>query len=258
MKIKIKTSDNFSLNAVYNEVEGSKKAVILAHGMTVGKDDEGIFVRAEPKLNKQGFTTLRFDFRAHGESEGDPAKDFTISGELKDLEAVFNFLKDDGIDQINLAGASFGGSISALFSGLYPNKVNALFLANPVLNYEKCFLNPTTFWAKEYFENIFERINKQGYIEIGSRKFKVGRALFEEMTEYHPCERLKGYTGPLLVVQGDNDSKVAYQDVENCFNSLPNRLKELKILEDSEHGFHNEPYETQVVEMIVSFFKNSK
>lgn len=258
MKIKIKTSDNFSLDAVYNKVEGAKKAVILAHGMTVSKDDEGIFVRAEPKLNEEGFTTLRFDFRAHGESEGKPVKDFTVSGELKDLAAVLNFLKEEGIDRINLAGASFGGSISALFAGLHPNKVNALFLANPVLSYEKCFLDPTTSWAKEYFENVFDRINERGYIEIGSRKFKAGRALFDEMTDYNPCEKLKSYKRPLLVVHGNRDSKVAYRDVEDCFNSLPNKQKELKILEGSEHGFHSEPHETQVVEMIVSFFKKLK
>ena len=129
--MKIKTEDNFTLDAIYNEVERSNKGVILAHGMTVSKEDEGILVRAETKLNEAGFNTIRFDFRAHGSSEGDSVKDFTVSGELKDLKAVFNFFEEEGINQIGLAGASFGGSISALYSGKYPNKVDVLFLANP-------------------------------------------------------------------------------------------------------------------------------
>ena len=54
----IETKDNFSLVGIFNQVEDLEKAIILAHGMTVDKDDEGIFVRAEPKLNKFGFTTF--------------------------------------------------------------------------------------------------------------------------------------------------------------------------------------------------------
>jgi len=253
--MKIKTEDNFTLDAIYNEVERSNKGVILAHGMTVSKEDEGIFVRAETKLNEAGFNTIRFDFRAHGSSEGDSVKDFTVSGELKDLKAVFNFFEEEGINQIGLAGASFGGSISALYSGKYPNKVDVLFLANPVLSYKKCFLSPTTSWGQENFKNVFGKIEQQGFIEVGSRDFKMGEKLFEEMKSYQPCKELRKYQDPLFIVHGDRDSKVAYQDVVDCFNDLPNERKELKTIEGSGHGFHGEPHETKVVDLITNFFK---
>ncbi|MDP3726878.1 MAG: alpha/beta fold hydrolase [bacterium] len=258
MNIKIKTKDNFILDGILNGVNGTNKGVILAHGMTVDRDDEGIFVRAEHKLNELGFFTLRFDFRAHGKSQGNSVKDFTISGELEDLSsAVTLMLNTGGIKWLGLAGASFGGGISALYAGQHNNQINALFLANPVLDYEKCFLKPTTPWAKEYFENVFERIDQYGFIEVGSRKFKAGRRLFEEMKNFKPCEELRKYKNPLLVVHGDQDSRVSYQDVVNCFSSLPNFQKKLEIIEGAEHGFHEEPYGTQVVDMIIEFFKGS-
>ena len=228
-KITIETKDNFSLVGIFNQVENSEKAIILAHGMTVDKDDEGIFVRAEPKLNKLGFTTLRFDFRAHGESQGNSIEDFTISGELNDLEAVVAFLEDKGIRLLGLAGASFGGSISALYAGDNPDKIKALFLANPDLDYQKAFLNPTTSWAKQHFKNVFARIDKKGFIEVGSRKFKIGRKIFKEVKNYHPCKKLNNYNGPLLIVHGDQDSKVAYQDVINCYESLNNPNKRIAL-----------------------------
>ncbi|MFC1790295.1 alpha/beta hydrolase [Patescibacteria group bacterium] len=255
MKVQITTSDNFILDGVFKQVKGSPKGIIFAHGMTVDKDDEGIFVKAEPKLNKLGFSTLRFDFRAHGKSQGDSVKDFTISGELKDLDAVFDYLESKGMEEIGLAGASVGGGISALYAGIHPKRIKALFLANPALDYEKCFLKPTTSWAKEHFQNIFKRLNKKGFIEIGSRKFRVGRRLFEEMKQYSPCEELKKYLDPLLIVHGDKDSKVAYQDVVDCFNRLTSSQKNLATIRGSEHGFHEEPYESQVANMIVEFFK---
>lgn len=253
--IKINTKDNFELDVVFNEVENSEKAVIFAHGMTVDKDDEGIFVRAEPKLNELGLTTVRFDFRGHGKSSGSSIKDFTISGELLDLDTIVNYLKNKGYKWIGLAGASFGGGISALYAGENPNSISKLLLANPVLNYRKCFLEPTTPWTKEHFKDVFKRIDKEGSVKIGSRQFAVGRKLFEEMKNYFPCKLLQKYQKPLLIVHGDKDTKVACQDVVDCFEKLSSPNKKLKILKGSEHGFHEEPFETQVVDMIVDFFR---
>lgn len=253
MVMKLKTPDGFTLDAEYKKV-GKDKCVIYAHGMTVDKDDEGIFVRSETFLNEKGYSTIRFDFRAHGKSSGDSVKDVTISGELKDLDTVFSFIKEKGYSWIGLAGASFGGGISALYAGEHPQSIQKLFLANPVLDYEKCFLNPTTPWAKDYFKNSIERYVQNGFIEIGSRKFKVGKGLFEQMTNYFPCTSLKKYNNPLLIVHGDQDSKVSHQDVKDCFSKIKNPHKQLVIIKGSEHGFHEEPYETEVTEMIFKFF----
>jgi esterase/lipase len=253
--MKIRTEDNFTLDAEFNNVN-SHKGIIFAHGMTVDRDDEGIFVRAESKLNKIGFSTMRFDFRAHGKSQGDSVKDFTISGEIKDLNAVVNYFNNQGVRNIGLAGASFGGSISALYASKYPKKLAALFLANPCLNYEKCFIKPTTIWAKKYFKNVLKRINEDGSVKIGSQKFQLGHQLFDEMKHYNPCRELNKFKNPLFIVHGDKDSKVNFNDVVNCFKSLSKGDKELRILHGAEHGFHNEPFETQVEKMIVNFFKD--
>ena len=68
--VKFSTNDNFILEGDFTKIEDSVKGVILAHGMTVNRDDEGIFVRAESKLNELGFSTLKFDFRGHAKSHG--------------------------------------------------------------------------------------------------------------------------------------------------------------------------------------------
>lgn len=252
MKMSLTTPDGFSLSAIYNTA-GGKKAVILAHGMTVDKDDEGIFVRAEQQLNTLGFSTIRFDFRSHGESTGESTKDFTISGELKDVDTVAKYLKQQGYEWIGLAGASFGGGISALYAGMNPEKIHALFLANPVLDYKKCFLEPTTAWAKKHFANAVERIKQDGDIKIGSRQFGVGLQLFEEMSQYFPYQELAKYTRPLFIAHGTQDSKVSYEDTLEIYEHLPNSNKHFETIVDSEHGFHEEPFETQVTKMLVDF-----
>lgn len=253
--MKIKTPDGFILDAVFNEVPGSSKGVVFAHGMTVDKDDEGIFVRAEPKLNELGFSTLRFDFRAHGKSSGNSITDFTISGELKDLDVAVSFMEKQGIKWIGLAGASFGGGIATLYASNNPQAIGALLLANPAIDFEKGFLNPTTRWAMKHFANLYSRIKHKGFIEVASSKFKMGKKLFDEMKLYNPCAALQKYNGKLLVIHGGRDTKVAYRDVVECYEKLTNPNKRLDIIKGSEHGFHEEPYETQVVGKIVNFFE---
>ena len=252
--MKIKTKDNFELTISYHKTDKAKGVIIFAHGITVDKDNEGIFVRVDKKLQTVGFSTLRFDFRGHGQSQGQSEKDVTIANELCDLGAIIDFVRKDKYMFIGLAGASFGGSIAALFAGQHPSLIQKLFLANPVLDYEKGFLKPTTPWAKKSFEDVFDRIDREGFIAIGSRKFKVGRKLFEEMSIYHPYETLKAYTNPLFIVHGDKDNKVAFQDTYKCFQNLPNKQKHFEKIEGSEHGFHEKPFETQVTKMIVNFF----
>lgn len=255
-KISLTTPDGFLLSTIYTPVK-SKKALIFAHGMTVDKDDEGIFVRGEAELNALDFATLRFDFRSHGESTGASAQDFTISGELQDLETVVEYLKQQGYTWIGLAGASFGGGVSALYAGANSEKIQALFLANPVLNYRKCFLEPKTSWAKKYFKNAIERAGHNGYIKVGSRQFKVGLQLLKEMSLYFPYQVLEHYPHPLIVVHGTEDSKVSYQDTYDAYQQLPNSNKHFEKIVGSEHGFHDEPFETNVVAILVNFFTNS-
>ncbi len=116
MNIKLTTSDNFQLDADFHPGTNGK-GVIFAHGMTVPRQDEEPFLIAAEKLNKLGFSTLLFDFRAHGKSQGDPKKDFTISNELIDLQSALEYMqshllasKGDAFQAwIGLAGASFGG-----------------------------------------------------------------------------------------------------------------------------------------------------
>src|SRR3989344_9482322 len=119
----IQTQDGFILDAVYNKVNDSHTAIVFAHGMTVDKENEGIFVRAEGELNSAGYSTFRFDFRAHGASLGNSITDFTISGELQDMRDVMEFLKNEKYDRIGLAGAIFSRLSDVYSAAILPPKL---------------------------------------------------------------------------------------------------------------------------------------
>jgi pimeloyl-ACP methyl ester carboxylesterase len=254
--LEINTKDGFKLNALGNFSVPSSPAVIFCHGMSVDLNAEGIFVRAYRQLAEKGFNVLRFDFRAHGKSSGESSKDFTVSGELFDLEAAVQHALAHGFSSLGLAGASFGGSIVALYAASHP--VQALLLANPVLSYHG-ILEPQSPWAKSVFSNIASDLDSKGYVSMnaGWSELRMGRKFFEEMAFYDPGLVLRAYSGPLLAIHGDMDDMVLLEPTRAVFDAIPNPMKHFEVVHGSSHGFHAEPFESQVTNLSVGFFGRS-
>jgi len=228
------------------------KAIVLAHGITVDKDEKGIFIKLAEKLVQMGFAVFRFDFRGHGESGG-KSVDMTITGELYDLEMAIEEVKKEGYTEIGLVGASFGGGISTLYFLKHQDDIDSFCLWNPVLNYDHTFLHPTLPWLTEKKDQMMKEIRENGWTTIGSRKFVVGKALFDDMATYMPFEVLKNISVPTLIVHGTKDTKVSYKDSKEYVHSLKNG--QLIILDGAEHGFHKEWEAKRAIEETVRFFQ---
>jgi alpha-beta hydrolase superfamily lysophospholipase len=103
----------------------------------VTRDEGGFFARLASGLAGAGLPALRFDFRAHGESEGQ-GEDLTIADVANDIRAAVTHVREmTGSGPVALIGASFGGGISAVFAARYPDQVRRVVLFNPLLDYKK-------------------------------------------------------------------------------------------------------------------------
>ena len=211
MIMKIKTPDGFSLDAEINLIPGSHKGVIFCHGITVDKVNEPVFPVAVKQLNNAGISTVSFDMRCHGKSSGNSIKDFCASGALTDLKTIYEFVRLK-INNLGLVGASFGGSIGSIFAGGADGyNIKALCLINPLLNYNS-LLHPNTDWTKTYFLNATQRINENGYIEVGSGKLKIGKKFMLDLERFNPLKELNLYKNQLLFLQGDQDICIDIDD----------------------------------------------
>lgn len=254
-KIFFKNANGLTLCGVWQKPQiPNKKAIILAHGITVTKDEDGIFPELAEQLNNTGFDVFRFDFQGHGESEG-KSVDMTISGELDDLTAAFQEVRKNGYKDIGLLGASFGGGIAALFSSSNQQLIKALCLWNPCLNYDHGIINPTTPWISEKNEIRKKEINEQGWTTIGSRRFIIGKNLYDEMATTFPYEALKSITIPTVIFHGTNDRYIPYEDSQLYAKNLSNG--KFISIEKGEHAFRD-PKEArkEVLDKTVDFFKN--
>ncbi len=252
-KIYFKNSDGLKLCGILTKPnKETEKCIILCHGITVTKEEDGIFTELAKKLADNGFTVFRFDFRGHGESEGNSI-DLTVTGEKKDLEAAIKFLQNSGYEDFGITVASFGGGAVSLFVAENKNLIKAIVFWNAVIDYHS-ILQPELPWPKENFgEEAMKNLKSQGYIEIGSRKFKVGEALFAELRQIEPLKEIQNLEIPMLFIHGDKDSYVPYEDSVRYSKLFKNA--KLETIKGGEHGFHDNKKESdRADEATIQFF----
>lgn len=230
----------------------TQKCVVLCHGITVDKEEEGVFTDLAQKLCSAGFAVFRFDFRGHGESEGNSV-DVTIKGEAEDLKATVKYLKSKGLNKFGILAASFAGGAVSLFASSRPEEVQALILWNAGIDYSSK-ITPVTLWGKKYFgKQAFERAGKFGFTEIGSRKFKIGKRLLDEFKILKPWKNLAEINIPILFIHGDKDSYIPYSDSVK-YSKLFKNAKLITIY-GAEHGFHDNPEHAEEADKVtVEFF----
>jgi hypothetical protein len=130
--------------------ENSKKAGVVIchpHPLYGGDMNNNVVNAIEEGFADQGFTTLRFNFRGVGVSEGSYGEG---QGEVEDLIGAVEFLKSQ-IDKdaaIMLAGYSFGAWICSMAASRL-EKLDGLFL----VSYPFAFYESNT--LRNYEEKIF-------------------------------------------------------------------------------------------------------
>ena len=85
--IRLSTVDGFDIAAVLTRAD-PRDVVLWMHGITVNKDEYlGFFRDGAQWLASQGITSIRFDFRGHGQSSGS-SLDFSIVGHENQLAQI--------------------------------------------------------------------------------------------------------------------------------------------------------------------------
>ena len=104
-------SENFEIEGLFSKKD-EKKGVVVTHPHPLyGGDMYNLVVETIVHVyNFKGYSTLKFNFRGVGRSQGTYDNG---DGEQKDVLAALSFLGDMGMEQIDLAGYSFGAWVNA-------------------------------------------------------------------------------------------------------------------------------------------------
>jgi len=104
-------SEGYKIEGLLNQKD-EKKGVVVTHPHPLyGGDMNNLVVESIVHVyHMKGYSTLKFNFRGVGRSQG--AYDDGL-GEQKDVLSALSFLADMGMEQIDLAGYSFGAWVNA-------------------------------------------------------------------------------------------------------------------------------------------------
>jgi alpha/beta superfamily hydrolase len=104
-------SEAYEIEGLLNKRDGKKGVVVTHPHPLYGGDMSNLVVESIVHVyHMKGYSTLKFNFRGVGRSQG--AYDNGV-GEQKDVLSAISFLADLGMDQIDLAGYSFGAWVNA-------------------------------------------------------------------------------------------------------------------------------------------------
>ncbi len=252
-KLFFTSSDNLRLCGIFTTPDKeTTTCIVLCHVITADKDEDGIFAELAHALTNAGFAVFRFDFRAHGESEGN-SLELSIAGETKDLNAAIGFMEERGYQTFGLLGASFGGGAASFSAADNAKKIKAIVLWNAAIDYS-FLINSSTPWAQKFFgKKAGAKVLLRGYTEVGSTGYKVGRKVMQEIVRLKPWKALTALTCPILFVHGDKDTYVPYSDSVKYASQLSHAS--LATIPGAEHGFHDRKKDSeQAITATLAFF----
>lgn len=223
-------------------------ALVMLHGFTGHKiEPHRLFVKAARRFASEGILTLRFDFRGCGESEGD-FEDLTIEGEIGDALKALDCVRGRGDvspDRIGLLGMSLGGSIAACVAGMGRDSLRCLVLWAAVADPRRAFSARAT---GDIAANFGKRPVHDYFGNALSQK------LLDEIHVFNPIERLRGFSGPALILHGDSDTSVSPDDAILYEEALSGRGDaELHMIRGSGHTFAGLAWEKELIDTAARF-----
>jgi uncharacterized protein len=197
-------------------------AAILCHGMESNKNSAKLIFLAE-QLAERGINTLRFDFSYVGESSG-KFENITYSGEVEDLRAAFEWMRNRYSDKIGIFGSSMGGSVALMFAAQEPAVAALVALAAPI--------HPENFPKRVLPLAGLERWRQRGYIVFNGLRLKI--SLLEDLEQIDIVGAARTIQCPVLILHGDADEVVPVTEAYELHDCL-SCSKRLLILNGGDH-----------------------
>jgi hypothetical protein len=128
-RVYFKTGD-LILEGLFAPAPGAKGAVIThPHSLMGGNMRDNVVMALVTLFHQKRFSTLRFNFRGVGGSEG--LYDNGV-GEVDDLAAAVDFMTGQGITEIILAGYSFGAVVAMAYLTRQKTSSYNVFVSPPI------------------------------------------------------------------------------------------------------------------------------
>ena len=221
--------------------------VILMHGFLSKKEMYPVPAIASA-LAKEGIASLRFDFDAHGKSEG-KFIDMTISSEIADAKAVLAYARKlPFVSEIALVGHSQGGVIAGMLAGEMedqPERPKCLVQLAPAAVLKDDAI------AGQCMHARYDASNPPEYVNVLFHK--LGRRFILEAQQLPIYETSSRYSGKVCIIQGAKDKIVPVSYAEKYHQCYKN--SELTVYDDENHFMNGN--KARLMNKVVTFLKDN-
>lgn len=243
--MKIKLPEPFTFKA-------GKRAVLLLHGFTGHSADVRMVGRF---LEKHGYTSHAPIYRGHGTSPEELLKT-TPSEWWEDVLEGYNYLVDEGYEEISVVGLSFGGVLGLKLA--YSSKVKAIIpMCTPAFyDNEKELTSGFKDFARQFKQ--FERKDEETIAAEVAALFPEKSNTFKEIGQFITEVRSQIDTiyAPTFVVQATNDEMINPESANYIYEHVEAIQKDIKWYEESGHVITLDKERDQLHEDILTFLQS--
>ena len=239
--------------------EGPFPAVVINHGHGGSKDENVGFIGVARALAEAGFASIRMDFAGCGDSTA-PFTENTLSNMEADSNAGLAYLLENydiDADRLGILGYSMGGRLALEIVSKENNPYKAVVLLSAAANPgEDCIAGvlPEGVTQAEAIAQA-EETGSFDYTTIYGQNLSLSAEWFTDML-VDPLAEIDNYTGPMLVLHGDQDVVVTDETNKLIVAAYPAAQEIIVPGADHGYGFYSDqPDVTAMVEgSITQFF----
>lgn len=242
--MKIKLPQPFTFKA-------GKRAVLLLHGFTGNSADVRMLGRF---LEKEGYTCHAPQYKGHGV----PPEELVHTGPddwWQDVIEGYNYLKENGYEEIAVAGLSLGGVFSLKLGYTVPVKGIIPMCAPMYIKGEEIMYQGILDYAREFkkFEGKPDDVIEQEMEEFHKTPMKTLKALQGLISDVR--DNVDMTYAPIFVVQARNDGMINTNSANIIFEQAESPQKDLKWYEESGHVITLGPEKEMLHEDVLQFLE---
>ena len=210
----------------FKQVSGEGPTVVWIGGFR--SDMEGTKALAlEAAARERGWSSLRYDHFAHGQSSGD-WKAATIGRWREDAVAVI----DSIAGPVVLVGSSMGGWVALLAALARAEAVSGLVLVNPAQDFTERLMWPG---LADHERQAILRDGETVVVEEGLGAYALTRTMFEEAKGWMLLDGPIAISAPVHVLQGRADATVPWTHAIELAERLTGGDVRLDLIEGGDH-----------------------
>ncbi len=247
--VEVRTSDGYTLRGWFID-KGSDTTIIAIHGYTASKYEEEYMKPVIDMIARNGYNVAAFDFRAHGDSDGE----ITTLGlkEVEDYIGIIDWLKSvkpNKAKKIGVIGYSMGGAVTIMLSAR-DKRINAAVADSPYIDIRSSGQK----WIMR-LKGVTKSLLLLVYPLIVRFTASRARINIDDLIMYKYASRIKI---PFMIIAGRNDDLVALGEIMKFYNELRrNNPRATLWVTDSGHVRTIRDHPREYEEKVISFLKEN-